>query len=128
MEQRSALGVPSTSSFSPHFGRSPHSLVGRDDLLADLGGGLATGPRDSRYTSVLMGVRGSGKTVLLSEIEERASADGWVVLSLDAGTPGLLDRIAQTIRSADQAYARWLYGIALRHGPGRYSCHTPLPQ
>ena len=104
MEQRSALGVPSTSPFSPHFGRSPHSLVGRDDLLADLGGGLATGPRDARYTSVLMGVRGSGKTVLLSEIEERASADGWVVLSLDAGTPGLLDRIVQTIRSADQAY------------------------
>jgi len=78
--------------------------VGRDGLLADLGGGLATGPHDARYTSVLMGVRGSGKTVLLSEIEDRAAADGWVVLSLDAGTPGLLDRIVRMIRNADQAY------------------------
>ena len=104
MEQRSALGIPSTSPFSPHVGRAPQSLVGRDALLADLGGGLATGPRDARYTSILMGVRGSGKTVLLSEIEDRAASDGWVVLSLDAGTPGLLDRIVQTIRNADRAY------------------------
>ena len=51
-----------------------------------------------------MGVRGSGKTVLLSEIEDRAAADGWVVLSLDAGTSGLLDRIVQMIRNADQTY------------------------
>lgn len=104
MEVRSALGVPSTSPFSPNFGRAPRSLVGRDNLLASLGGGLATGPHDARYTSVLMGVRGSGKTVLLSEIEDRAAADGWVVLSLDAGTPGLLDRIVRTIRNADRAY------------------------
>lgn len=79
-------------------------MVGRDELLVDLGGGLATGPGDARYTSVLMGVRGSGKTVLLSEVEDRAAADGWVVLSLDAGTPGLLDRIVQTIRNADRTY------------------------
>ncbi|WP_419839078.1 ATP-binding protein [Candidatus Poriferisodalis sp.] len=104
MTGRSALGLPSTSPFSPNFGRAPQSLVGRDDLLADLGGGLATGPHDARYTSVLMGVRGSGKTVLLSEIEDRAAADGWVVLSLDAGTPGLLDRIVQTVRNADRTY------------------------
>lgn len=104
MVQESALGVPSTSPFRPHFGRAPQSLVGRDELLADLGGGLATGPSDARYTSVLMGVRGSGKTVLLSEIEDRAAADGWVVLSLDAGTPGLLDRIVRMIRNADQTY------------------------
>ncbi len=66
MERRSALGVPSSSPFCPHFGRAPQSLVGRDELLADLGGGLATGPGDARYTSVLMGVRGSGKTVLVA--------------------------------------------------------------
>lgn len=104
MEHQSALGVASTSPFSPHFGRVPRSLVGRDELLADLGGGLATGSQDARFTSVLMGVRGSGKTVLLREIEDRAARDGWVILSLDAGTPGLLDRIVTTIRNADQTY------------------------
>lgn len=104
MTTESALGTPSTSPFSPHFGRSPWSLVGRDDLLADLGSGLATGPRDARYTAVVSGVRGSGKTVLLNEIEDRAAQDGWVILSLDAGTPGLLDRIMNAVRYADDAY------------------------
>ena len=104
MNGESSLGTPGTSPFSPHFGRTPWSLVGRDDLLSDLGNGLATGPGDARYTSVLMGVRGSGKTVLLNEIEDRAAADGWVVLSLDAGTPGLLDRIVSAICYADDTY------------------------
>ena len=89
-------------------------MVGRDDLLADLGSGLVTGPHDARYTSVMMGVRGSGKTVLLSEIEDRAAADGWVILSLDAGTPGLLDRIVQTVRNAGQTYEA--LGIAASGG------------
>ncbi len=104
MNGESSLGTPATSPFSPHFGRTPWSLVGRDDLLADLGNGLATGPADARYTSVLMGVRGSGKTVLLNEIEDRAAADGWVVLSLDAGTPGLVDRIVNAVCYADDTY------------------------
>lgn len=104
MKAESSLGTPGTSPFSPHFGRTPWRLVGRDDLLSDLGDGLVTGPRDARYTSVLLGVRGSGKTVLLNEIEDRAAADGWVVLSLDAGTPGLLDRIVNAVCYADDTY------------------------
>ncbi len=104
MAAKSLLGTPSTSPFSPHFGRTPHSLVGRDALLTEVGNGLVTGPNDPRYTSILMGVRGSGKTVALNEIEDRAAADGWVVLSMDAGTPGLLERIVQTISQADHTY------------------------
>ena len=72
--------------------------------MSDLGSGLVTGPSDGRYTSILMGVRGSGKTVTLNEIEDRASADGWVVLSMDAGTPGLLKRIMRAIAQAEQTY------------------------
>ncbi|WP_419925869.1 type IV toxin-antitoxin system AbiEi family antitoxin domain-containing protein [Candidatus Poriferisocius sp.] len=104
MAQNSLLGRPSTSPFSPHFGRTPHSLVGRDSLLAEVGGGLLTGPNDPRYTSIFMGVRGSGKTVALNEVEDRAAGEGWVVLSMDAGTPGLLERITQAISQADRTY------------------------
>ena len=104
MMSESLLGKPSTSPFAPHFGKSPHSLVGRDNLLSEIGDGLVTGPSDQRYTSILMGVRGSGKTVVLNEVEDRAAADGWVVLSMDAGTPGLLERIVQAISSADRTY------------------------
>ena len=85
------LGQGKPNPFSPGFGKTPERLVGRDDLLSDLGEGLATGPRDERFASILMGVRGSGKTALLNEIEQRAATDGWVVISLDASSGGDLD-------------------------------------
>ena len=98
------LPPPDTSPFCPHFGQSPSTVVGRSQLLHDLGTGLASGPRHPRYVSILMGTRGSGKTVALNEIEDMASSAGWVVLSLDAATPGLLDRIMNAIAGADAAY------------------------
>jgi len=80
------LGQGKPNPFSPGFGKTPPRLVGRDDLLSDISEGLATGPRDERFSSILMGVRGSGKTALLNEIEQRAATDGWVVISLDASS------------------------------------------
>ena len=100
----SALGAPTPNPFSPGFGETPLALVGRDDILTDLGSGLSTGPSDTRYTSVISGVRGSGKTVILNEIEDRAASDGWVVLSMDSTTNGLLDRIANTIAQAGEGH------------------------
>ncbi len=76
-------------------------------MLADLGAGLVSGPRDIRFTSILVGVRGSGKTVVLSEIRSRAANDGWVVLSVDASTPGLAGRIRQEIERLPSRY-EWL--------------------
>lgn len=97
MRELSEMGEASTNPFSPGFGRSPRSLVGRDGLLGNLASGLMSGPEDSRYTSILMGVRGSGETVALNEIEDGAARSGWVVLSIDAGSPGILDRVAHTV-------------------------------
>ena len=94
------LAPAEANPFSPGFGRTPYSLVGRDDLLADLGGGLAAGPRDPRYASLLMGVRGSGKTVVLNELEDRAARQGWVILSADGSSKGLPGRIANAIAAA----------------------------
>lgn len=90
--------------FSPDFGQVPAALVGRDSLLADLYEGLDAGPGDRRFTSILLGVRGSGKTVVLTEVERHAVACGWVVLSVDAGTKGLLDRISQAVRQTPRKY------------------------
>ncbi|MDE0117178.1 MAG: ATP-binding protein [bacterium] len=99
-----ASTAPSPNPFSPDFGQVPDALVGRDDLLADLYEGLDAGPGDSRYTSILLGVRGSGKTVVLTEAERHAASCGWIVLSVDAGTNGLLDRISQAIRQTPRKY------------------------
>lgn len=90
--------------FSPGFGQIPNSLVGRDELLEDLERGHAVGPSDERYTTVLLGVRGSGKTVALTEIEDRSSAKGWVVLSVDASTKGLLERISRAVQQVARDY------------------------
>ena|GEM_PF-2688841 len=44
MTNGSLLGTASNSPFSPDFGKTPHSLVGRDSLLAEVGSGLVSGP------------------------------------------------------------------------------------
>lgn len=97
-------GKVSDNPFSPTFGVLPGELVGRDDLLQDIGSGLLTGSHDRRYYSVIMGQRGSGKTVALTEMENRVKYDGWVVLSVDAATEGLLERINQAIFQATNTY------------------------
>ncbi len=98
------LGKVKDNPFSPAFGALPSALVGRDDLLYDIGSGLLTGPADRSYYSVLMGKRGSGKTVVLTEMQNRAMTDGWIVLSVDAATDGLLERINQAIYQATATY------------------------
>ncbi|MDE0269171.1 MAG: ATP-binding protein [Acidimicrobiaceae bacterium] len=94
------VGEMSTNPFSPDFGQPPQALVGRETLLSDLNSGLTTGPSDAGFTSLLLGPRGSGKTVILAAMEDIAAASGWIVMSVDAGTTGLLERITQSIAKA----------------------------
>ncbi len=100
------VAVPSTNPFTPDFGQAPHALVGRDALLSDLLAGLATGPTDERFSTILLGPRGSGKTVIQTEVEQRVAAAGWLVLSVDSSTPGLPDRVRQAIARARDTYER----------------------
>ena len=115
------LGVPDSNPFSPDFGQTPHHLVGRDQLLATLGTGLASGPRSRGFTSVLTGPRGSGKTVMLTEIEDRASSSGWIVVSLDASTPGIADRIQQAVVHARDTHEGAQAADPDAGRPGRWS-------
>ena len=94
----------SRNPFSPGFGKIPYLLVGRDELLDDVAEGIDEGPLDERYASLLLGVRGSGKTVLLREIENTAEAMGCIVLSVDAHTPGLRARVTEAIDRAVRRY------------------------
>lgn len=98
------VATPSTNPFTPDFGQAPHALVGRDAVISDLLSGLATGPTDARFTTILLGPRGSGKTVVQAEIEDRVAAAGWLVLSVDSNTPGLSDRVEQAIARARDTY------------------------
>ncbi|WP_419838485.1 ATP-binding protein [Candidatus Poriferisodalis sp.] len=86
--------------FAPGFGIPPRLLVGRDPLVASLSAGLDIGPTDDRFSTVILGSRGSGKTVLLGRMKEITAASGWVNLDVDATTRGLHDRIVAEIERA----------------------------
>ena len=97
-------GVPQPNLFTPGFGQAPHFCVGRDQMLAEIRSALNVGPEDDRFTSVLLGPRGSGKTVALGMIEDVAVEAGWVVFSLDASTDGIHGRIKEQIAWAQDQY------------------------
>lgn len=96
--------VPPPNLFTPDFGQEPHLVVGRDDLIRSLRAGLGSGPRDLRFTSLLLGPRGSGKTVILNAMRNAAQESGWIVLPLDASTEGIHDRIAEYIEWAQEIH------------------------
>lgn len=80
--------------FSPTFGASPPVLAGRNDILDDIADAFETGPTHPDYTVLFIGVRGSGKTVMLNATEELARMRGWLTLSDNASPTGLLGRLA----------------------------------
>ena len=86
--------------FTPDFGTRPAHLASGEGLLREAMLSLASGPRDSGYTRLILGHRGSGKTTMLAEIRELARASGMLALSADAATSGLPARIASAIDRA----------------------------
>lgn len=83
-----------TSPFRAGFGKSPPVLAGRDDILDELSNALVEGTWTSERASLVEGLRGVGKTVLLNAVEDRARERGWIVVS-ETATPGFTDRIAR---------------------------------
>lgn len=84
--------------FTPDFGTTPRLLVGRDEVLGQIG--RAFGPGfDPHRTTWLRAARGTGKTVLLNEVQDLAGLAGWAVVQEDAQTSNALcDRIVRRLR------------------------------
>ncbi len=78
--------------FTASFGVSPPLLVGRDALLDEFTEALEDGPGAAGRATLYTGARGSGKTVLLNAVEDRARAQGWLVIS-ETASPGFVARI-----------------------------------
>lgn len=89
-----------TNPFTPSFGSSPLSLVGRDDLLASFDRALEAGAPDYEFTRLLLGGRGTGKTALLAVMRERAAERGMVALEAEAGRRDLEHRIRTLVAQA----------------------------
>lgn len=78
---------PVTNPYSPGAGRRPTALVGRDQQLDRWQ--VALDRIDAGRTAqpvVLYGLRGVGKTVLLSEFTRAAETRSWIVAQVEAGT------------------------------------------
>ncbi|HEY2333258.1 MAG TPA: ATP-binding protein [Acidimicrobiales bacterium] len=78
--------------FTPTFGVSPPLLVGRSDLLEDFLAAIEDGPGAPGRMSLYTGARGTGKTVMLNEVEDLARQQGWRIVS-ETATAGLVARL-----------------------------------
>jgi AAA ATPase domain len=101
--------------FSPTFGQSPAVVVGREQLLELVSRAFVPGSDPARKT-LLRAYRGSGKTVLLNEIQDLATAAGWLVIQEDAApaSVGLIERLMDRIRApldSDSAPKRKVTGV-----------------
>ncbi len=90
--------------FSPAFGNRPTYLVGRERVLEDLCAGLESMPGSKERSTVLLGQRGSGKTVLLWELADRAAELGFVVASPTIVSEGMLSRIVEKVQDSGGRY------------------------
>ena len=80
--------------FAPTFGAAPPLMAGREAILSDIADAFSTGPTHTSYTSLFLGCRGSGKTVILGALRDLAHERGWLSISSAAVASGLLNRIA----------------------------------
>lgn len=81
------------SPFAPTFGSWPPVLAGRSDLEDELSIALSDGPRHEWYTTLIVGSRGTGKTVALSLAVDVANQLGFHTI-YELAQPGMLNRVA----------------------------------
>lgn len=92
--------------FSPSFGNRPSYLIGRETIIREFMHGLESEPGNRDRAMVLLGQRGSGKTVLLWELADRASASGFVVATPTVTSEGMLERIVEKIQEDGERYVK----------------------
>lgn len=83
--------------FSPSFGNRPSQLVGRDQMLTALLDGLLTKPGSRERASLILGQRGSGKTVLLLELGDCARKRGLAVATPTIVSTDMSERILEKL-------------------------------
>lgn len=90
--------------FSPAFGNRPSHLVGREPILRAFESALRSKPGSKDRAIVVLGQRGSGKTVLLWEFADRARQQGYVVASPTIASEGMLERVVEKVQDDGEKY------------------------
>jgi len=111
---------PSINPFTPGFGQSPPLLAGRAKVLDPIMQGFASasGTRHRFSEGLLIGARGTGKTVLLNAVEKEARRQNWVVVSehaaLDSNGKTVNQRLAEKFRVASESILAEATGVIRR--------------
>ncbi|WP_420612892.1 ATP-binding protein [Candidatus Spongiisocius sp.] len=92
--------------FRPTFGSVPHTLAGRDEVLARISAtfGLIEGDPDA--TAVVIGHRGTGKTVLLNKAVLAARERRWAAVSVSATDGPLEEAVIEAVAASQIARSR----------------------
>lgn len=90
--------------FVPSFGNRPRSLVGREEILHRFETALQSVPGSRERAVLMLGQRGSGKTVLLLEFAEIAKKSGYIVASPTIVSKEMPTRILEKLRSEGGEY------------------------
>ncbi|KAB1655326.1 ATP-binding protein [Pseudoclavibacter chungangensis] len=112
--------------FTPSFGGTPPLLVGRETEIADFERALDDGPGALGRATLITGLRGVGKTVMLNALEDVARQAGWLVVA-ETATRGLADRIERDAlprllaEHDPEAEHRRVAGVTLPMGAGGLS-------
>lgn len=89
-----------TNPFKPTAGAEPPVLAGRDKVIEDFVDGLDEGSGAPGRLMRITGPRGSGKTVLLTELGDIARKRGWLVVDVTA-QGGLCDMLVEKLRTGN---------------------------
>jgi hypothetical protein len=84
--------TPEPSPFSPGYGRRPLVFGGHEEELSELRAVFETLDFGENQSVLISGLRGSGKTSMLTQLQDTARENHWLVISDDAST-GLMGRV-----------------------------------
>lgn len=78
---------PVNNPYAPGAGRRPEALVGRDSVIEAWSVSLRRAEKERiDQPLVLYGLRGVGKTVLLTQLRKDAEKRGWLTVQIEAGS------------------------------------------
>lgn len=113
--------------FKPTAGRTPPILIGRDAVRRDFIDGLHYGVGSPGRLMRIIGSRGTGKTVMLTDLGNIARSEGWVVLD-ETASSGLCDRLIASLSppKALKEFTLQPEAFGIRLGEATFS-HTRMP-
>jgi hypothetical protein len=86
------MATQASNPFNPQFGKRPQQFVGRDLIVVWLIRSLDE-PNDPKRTTIVTGIRGAGKTALLSDVAASLGVEGFLIVDVTAGDGMLLEML-----------------------------------